>query len=267
MNEFINAINLVGEGTGKASTLTKLEEARLMEKFSSLTARLEKIESEHLGSVDTNITQKREGVMAALKHYQHSRFLLGKSLAEYKCVFTEDRGWMTAAQAIAKVMGCGERTVRNIIEDYKYAADLPDPVVKAAHSKGIDPAKRKHRATVAAIKSSIAELEDPESIDSKEAEQIISKVLVMPSLSQRRQIQDDAFIPLTRAEKERFKIRMKIRTGLTNIKKDQKLPELIKALEEEMFDAWGQVEPVTITITPHASGLTLDGRKRREDAA
>jgi hypothetical protein len=238
-----------------------------MEKFSSLTARLQKIESEHLESVDTNIAQKREGVLAALKEYQSSRYLLGKSLAEYKRVFTVDRGWMTAAQAIAKTMGCGERTVRNIIEDYEHAAVLPDSVVKAARSKGIELAERKHRAKVAAIKSSIAELEDPENIDSEESEQIVSKVLVMPSLSQGRQIQEDGFIPLTRAEKERFEIRMKIRTALNNIKKDQKLQELIAALEEEMFDVWGQIEPVKITITPHASGLTLDGRKRREDVA
>jgi hypothetical protein len=34
-----------------------------------------------------------------------------------------------------------------------------------------------------------------------------------------------------------------------------------------MFDVWGFTGLVTVTITPRASGLTLDGRKRREDAA
>ena len=62
-------------------------------------------------------------------------------------------------------------------------------------------------------------------------------------------------------------VRMKIRTALTNIEADRKLSVLLAALEEEMFDVWGFTGLVTVTITPRASGLTLDGRKRREDAA
>ena len=60
---------------------------------------------------------------------------------------------------------------------------------------------------------------------------------------------------------------MRIRAALTNVVRDRKFAELIAALEEEMFDVWGATEPVTVTITPRASGLTLDGRKRREDVA
>jgi hypothetical protein len=56
---------------------------------------------------------------------------------------------------------------------------------------------------------------------------------------------------------------MKIRTALNNIDTPRKLPELIAALEEEMFAVWNQAEPITITITPRQSPLTLDGRKRK----
>jgi hypothetical protein len=56
---------------------------------------------------------------------------------------------------------------------------------------------------------------------------------------------------------------MKIRTALNNIDTPRKLMELVAALEEEMFAVWGQTEPITVTITPRPSSLTLDGRKRK----
>jgi hypothetical protein len=89
----------------------------------------------------------------------------------------------------------------------------------------------------------------------------------MPAPDKREQVHDDPFVPLTREEKQRFSVRMKIRTALTNIEPDQRLSVLIAALEEEMFAVWGQRYPVTVTVTPRASGLTLDGRRRREEVA
>jgi hypothetical protein len=52
-------------------------------------------------------------------------------------------------------------------------------------------------------------------------------------------------------KRRRLLVRQKIRTALTSIPADQKLAELVSAIEEEMY-SWGQVKPVTITITPRA---------------
>lgn len=239
----------------------------IMENFSNLSARLAEIEAEHIGADGGNAEEARETLVSALSQYGTSRFRLGKALAEYKKLFAADRGWMAAAKSVADALGCDERTIRNIISDYERAAELPSTIIKAAKSKGIDLARRRHSLKVAVIKTAIESEETPESIDEDKAERIVSNVLVMPSPAQRAHFQDDPFVPLTREEKQRFAIRMGIRTALSNIEPDRKLVELIAALEEEMFDMWGVTEPITVTITPRASGLTLDGRKRREDVA
>ena len=72
---------------------------------------------------------------------------------------------------------------------------------------------------------------------------------------------------LKHEEKQRFDIRMKIRSALTNIPDDGKLAELIAALEEEIYESWGLREPFTIQITPCPSAFTLDGRRKLEVAA
>lgn len=238
-----------------------------MENFSNLSARLAEIEAEHIGVNGGNAEEARETLVLALRRYRSSRFRLGKALLGYKNLFTADRGWMAAAKSIADALDCDERTVRDIISDYERTAKLPAAVIQAAQSKGIDLARRKHRPKVTAIERAIESEEAPEDIDEEKAKRIVSNVLVMPSPAQRAQTQDDPFVPLTREEKQRFAIRMGIRTALTNIEPDLKFVELIAALEEEMFDVWGATEPVTVTITPRASGLTLDERKRREGAA
>lgn len=238
-----------------------------MENFSNLSARLAEIEAEHIGSDGRNAEEARETLVLALRGYRASRFRLGKALLGYKNLFTADRGWMAAAKSIADALGCDERTVRNIISDYERVAGLPAAVIQAAQFKGVDLARRKRRPMVSAIETVIESEDAPEDIDEEKAEQIVSNVIVMPSPAQRAQTHDDPFVPLTREEKQRFAIRMGIRTALTNVDPDLKFVELIAALEEEMFDVWGATEPVMVTITPRASGLTLDGRKRREDVA
>ena len=251
------------------------ETGATVENFSTLSERLEQIEAEHIGLVNVDILGARHTLVAALGQYRTSRFLLGEALAAYKRQFAAkndhsagDRGWMAAAKSVAEAMGRDERTVRNIIADYERTASLPGTVIQAAQARGIDLAQRRYRPAVAAIESIIEnDGHGQDAIDAEEADRIVSNVLVMPPPDQREQVQDDPFVPLTREEKQRFAVRMKIRTALTNVEPDQKLSTLISALEEEMFAIWGQSDPVTVTITPRTSGLTLDGRKRREDVA
>jgi NAD(P)-dependent dehydrogenase (short-subunit alcohol dehydrogenase family) len=67
-------------------------------------------------------------------------------------------------------------------------------------------------------------------------------------------------------KRRRLAVRQKIRTALTSVPTEQKLAELVAAIEEEMF-SWGQVKPVTITITPHAPDLLHSRRTVQELAA
>jgi hypothetical protein len=251
------------------------ETGATVENFSTLSERLEKIEAEHIVHVNVDVLGARHTLVVALGQYRTSRFLLGEALAAYKKQFAASndhsagaRGWMAAAKSVAEAMGRDERTVRNIIADYERIASLPGTMIQAAQTRGIDLAQRRYRPAVAAIESIIEnDGRGQDAIDAKEADRIVSNVLVMPSPDQREQVQVDPFVPLTREEKQRFSVRMKIRTALTNIEPDQRLSAIIAALEEEMFAVWGQSDPVTVTIRPHPSGLTLDGRKRRQEVA
>jgi hypothetical protein len=143
-------------------------------------------------------------------------------------------------------------------------------VIKAAEEKGIDLAKRKHAPLVEVIKDGLAGNDTP---TERDAEQLVGKVLKMPAAPKAgkatkkqsksaKSTTGDSFTPLTREEEQRFGIRMKIRTALTNTGDDRKLEELLAALEEEMYDVWGKSEPVKVTLNPHPSGLTVDGRKQ-----
>ena len=61
---------------------------------------------------------------------------------------------------------------------------------------------------------------------------------------------------------------MKIRTALTNIEPDQKLPALIAALEEEMFAIWGQTGPVTVRsrrVRPDSPSMGARDRRMQHD--
>jgi hypothetical protein len=245
-----------------------------LENFSNLAdleSKLNRIEATHIETKRSNtksVIQARIAVVLAIKQSNVTRFDLGKALSEYREHFKADRGWMVAARAIAGALGCDERTVRNIIVGFEQAARLPAAVVQAAQAKGIDLAKRRNHRTFTAIESAIAnEGGGQNDIDAEEAERIVSNVLMMPSPGQREFIQDDSFVKLTREEKQHFAIRMKVRTALTNVEPDQKMSALIAALEEEMYSIWGKMEPVTVTITPRPSAFTIDGRKKREDAA
>ena len=68
-------------------------------------------------------------------------------------------------------------------------------------------------------------------------------------------------------KRRRLAVRQKIRTALTSVPTEQKLAELVAAIEEEMYLEWGQVKPITITITPHAPDSPNSSRTVREWAA
>lgn len=210
----------------------------------------EQLGSQALGNARTEVLSAIEGV-----HW--TRYSLGKALEAYRAYYKADRGWMEAAAVIARSLRCDNRTVRNIIRDYHGIKTLPENVIEAAHSRGINLARKKFFPLTKLIHDEIGSA--PELSD-EAAGKVIDKVIQIPT---QKPSKDEPFVALTRDESARWKVRMKIRTALNNIETSRKLAELVVALEEEMFAVWGQTEPVTVTITPRPSSLTLDGRKRK----
>lgn len=234
-----------------------------LEKFStsaSLGEELQNLEKQHVQPgflKQHNLQQVRGHLLLTIENAQWSRYVLGKALDDYRTFFKSERGWMEAAAVISRALCCNGRTVRNIISDYESLKALPEDVIDVAYRTGIDLAKKRYVPAVKALEASIA---SDVALDAAATEKIIKEAMRKPKVPDDI---DSPFIPLTSEEQRRWAIRLKIRTALNNIPTNQKLMELLAALEEEMQAVWGQRAPVTVTITPRKSPLTIDGKKRK----
>lgn len=97
---------------------------------------------------DLGLGDARLGVVNALEQFRTSRYRLGQMLSTYKTFFGATRGWIAAAKMIASAMGCDERTLRRIVDDFEAVSSIPSVVIKALEQAGIDPAARRNARIV-----------------------------------------------------------------------------------------------------------------------
>ncbi len=241
-----------------------------MDKLSNLGARLLEAEREYV-KCDDGADVARQDLLDALGQYHSSRFRFGKVLAAYKVFFAEERTWMQVAKLIGRAIDRDERTIRRIIEDYEHASQVPVEVIEELEALGVDPAAKKNAPVLTNI------LEMPLSDVKAELKEVVAhavktaKVKKTAAVKKPNQpvtaLETPVSAPLTRVEKQRRHIRLKIQTALNDVPNDQKLVELIAALEEEMYEVWGERDSKEITLTPRPSALTIDGRRKLEVAA
>jgi hypothetical protein len=236
---------------------------------------LYEVERDFANDEDGRAFEARDAILKALPTFRKSRYDFGKLLAAYKAFFIKERGWGKATEAIGGALGCDSKTICRIVADYERASQVPVEVIDELEALGIDPAAKKNEAAI----SNLVMMDPPEvqadpkkavavAVEKMNAAKVEKKVKVATKPVQTVSVTGDTEIVLLKhEEKQRFDIRMKIRSALTNIPDDGKLAELIAALEEEMYEVWGLQEPVKITITPRPSNLTLDGRRKLGAAA
>jgi hypothetical protein len=170
---------------------------------------------------------------------------------------------MVAAKAIADAIGCEERTIRRAIDDFERVSEVPDVVIKALQQAGFDPAARKNAAVI----SKILRMPDKTAEMNPEAA-VLSAIQCSKGAKKAECGKGKSVTALLSPEKRRrLAVRQKIRTALTSVPTERKLTELVAAIEEEMYLEWGQVEPIIITITPHAPDSANSSRATRELAA
>jgi len=235
----------------------------IMGNLSNLSIRLQELESGCINMNELGLGSARLSLVNALEGFRSSRYRLGQKLSEYKAFFKASQGWMVAATAIADAMGCDERTIRRIIDDFERVSDVPDVVIKALQQAGFDPAARKNAGMIAKILGMPDKTADLDLEISATETDLATKVA--EQIDRSRGVIATAILPPEK--RRRLAVRQKIRTALTSVPAEQKLNELVAAIEEEMYLEWGQVEPVTITITPHAPELSNSRRTTRELAA
>jgi hypothetical protein len=110
--------------------------------LSNLSVQLTKVEPQQLGA-NTEIRQSREVLIAAIEGHRHSTYELGRGLRLYKAHYKAGGRWMEAAQIVAKALGCDERTVFRLIDNYERVVGLPAITIDALQDQDIDPAAPK----------------------------------------------------------------------------------------------------------------------------
>ena len=223
----------------------------ILDNLSNLSIRLQELESGCVNMNELGLGSARLSLVNALEGFRSSRYRLGQKLSAYKAFFKASQGWMAAAKAIADAIGCDERTIRRAIDDFERVSEVPDVVIKALQQAGFDPAARKNAGVISKI------LRMPDQAAEMNPEAAVLSAIQGSKVAKEADCgkSNDATALLSPEKRRRLAVRQKIRTALTSVPAEQKLAELVAAIEEEMYAEWRQVEPVTITITPHAPDL------------
>ena len=210
-----------------------------MDNLSGLSERLREIEKGRAAD-RSGISDSRLAVVNAVEGYRKTRYRLGETLSIYKTFFIEQRGWLAVAKAIADALGCDERTIRRIVSDFERVSAVPAAVIKALENAGIDPAARRNATMIDRI------LRMPQ-------KDLLRQFDLTTSLTREDEMAPERQQPHnpSRSEHRRLAVRKKIRAAVKDAAPQDKLALLLAAIEEEMYLEWGQLEPVTITITPH----------------
>jgi hypothetical protein len=218
-----------------------------VDNLSNLSVRLKDVEAEHVEGDEAGMRDARLAVVNALEQYRRSRYRLGQKLSAYKAFYGVTRGWIAAAKVIAGVMGCDERTIRRIVEDFERVSDVPAVVIKALEQAGIDPAARRNAFIISKI------LRMPK--NTLEASPEAAVLHTVKSAKSATTFADAPFCQvvssLDREEHRRLAVRKKVRSAVKALPIERKLYELVAAIEEEMYSEWGMLEPITLTIRPH----------------
>jgi hypothetical protein len=162
---------------------------------------------------------------------------------------------MIAEEAIAASVGCSTRTLRRLMERYREAAKLPEPVRDAMEESGINPIKARNGKIVSNLIQMVAHT--PE-IDTDEATSLVARAKFVDPRSH--------YVPLTPEQKVRWQERLAIRKIIQRYPATKRFDAVADALAEELFDVYGITTPTTITITPRPGPFTIDGLIKKETA-
>jgi hypothetical protein len=213
-------------------------------KTEDLAASLRRVESDHGLDAET----LRSAVIQAAEQYGQSRYALGKALTLYKEELRHG-AWGTAVGVISTRLGLSDRTLREVMSAYRQTLPLPPAVIAELERVGIDPISGHGRRVVSILKD--ADLSEP----SQAVDDATHKV----SLTSKSAMPEGTVAP-TKEELAVFKVRVAVRTALSNIPPNRRLSILNTAIAEEVYALIGEVPP--FTVIPVKPTLDLMGIKR-----
>jgi hypothetical protein len=191
----------------------------------------------------------RPVLLQALEVWDKSSFAMGHILCEYRAAYrsTGDRTWGLAEEAIAATVGCSPRTLRRLTDRYREAIGLPETVRDAMGALGINPMKATSSKIVSNLLYLVAANSDP---DENEAAELVARANAADPRSN--------YVALTREQKLMWRDRMALRSMLNRSNAGNRLRDLIKALEQEVW-VWGITQPMDVRIVPCPDPFTIDG--------
>lgn len=135
--------------SGERNTM-RMNEGRTTksDNLSDLSTRLKDVESTYIKDISVGLAQARNSLVGALPAFRSSRMNFGRILRAYKEHYKAARSWTAAMKVIAEAIGCDERTVERIIEDYERASSLPALVIDAMEELKINPAAAKNAPVI-----------------------------------------------------------------------------------------------------------------------
>ena len=203
--------------------------------------------------------QGREAESSLRIRWNSTRREQGIILRRYQQLYRPLRQWTAFLAAI----GIAEKTAYRLMDAAVSVEELPPAVIKAAEQvKGFDLAAEKNGWKVAKLKSQLEGKTEP--VTEERAKELINSVLQMPSPREAEKMASkNDQEKLTREEKKHLEVRTKIRAALADIQPRDRKAVLKAALEEEMFEVWGERKMDTWNLTPHASAFGLDGKRKK----
>jgi hypothetical protein len=213
-------------------------------KIEDLASSLREVELAH----GSNAGTLRSAVIQAASQYGRSRYALGKALTLYKQELPHG-AWAHAVSLISKRLQLSDRTIREIMSAYRQTLPLPPAVIDELKRAGIDPVSGHGRKVVSILQD--ADLTMPsQAVDF--ATRHVSRMSkpVMP----------EGTVAPTKEELDVYKVRLAIRTALSNVRPNRKLAVLQAAIAEEVYASIGTVPP--FIVTPVKPTLDLMGMKR-----
>lgn len=165
-----------------------MEEQSKSTDLSKLSAGLQKIEVKFIKEDVADLQLLRHNVCKTSLVYKQSRIDFGLALHAYREVFKPERGWIKAAQEIATHVGCGERTIRNIVDDYERILRVPTPIIQAIRNEGLDPTAKKNMPLINKVLTMIPSAEGLEPEEAAETvKAAIAGIAEMKRLSRGRE--------------------------------------------------------------------------------
>jgi hypothetical protein len=226
--------------------------------LANFAGELQAVEIGQLKQDATEVAEARAAVIALDSLERKSRLNMGRTLYDYKSCFrlhakagTEGGGWYAAQQVIAHHLRKNPKTIRNMIAGYKRIRNVPESIIAAADAQGIDlAAVRNLDLAEALLGGLVGRVGEP---TPEEAAQTVLEVMALPESA--------PLSELTKEERTCHKGRVALRAATANLPVRDKLSYWVDIIEQEMWDVWGERQPVAITLIPKPGRLDIMGRR------